>query len=396
MARKRDVKLLARLSQAGGHVANYLTVAWSPGGRQVIKPRHLLQACHSGDASRSSVVSPARFLSEASGSRNVAMIKQLRERTGAPMKDVKSALVESDWDAEAAFTELRKRGLAAASKKSARVAAEGLLGVAAAAHGSRAAVVELNCETDFVARNDIYQHLVHKVAAAALEAGDGSAEGAHPLSIPDLEACEVELAHPRLSGRSSVREAVAELIAVTGENVRLRQAYHVSCPGGHVCSYLHTSPQPGLARIVGLVALKGAGGGAGSPEPLRQLGERLAMQAVAARPLYLNQAAVPPEALQKERDILTTQAAASGKTATVVEKMVQGRLRKFYEDVVLLDQKYILDDTKSVKAVVAEASEHAGAAISVVSFLRLAIGEGVERVEKDFAAEVAAQVGRTQ
>lgn len=315
------------------------------------------------------------------------------------MKDVKSVLVESDWDAEAAVTELRKRGLAAAGKRSARLAAEGLLGLAGAPPGGSgggggaeaAAVVELNCETDFVARNGMYQHLVLKVAAAALELGSEPASersALHPLSIPDLEAREIHLEHPQLNGRSSVRDAIAELIAVTGENVKLRRAFRMSCPGGRVLAYLHTSPQPGLARIAGLVAL--AGGNSGDGEMLRGLGEHLAMQAVAARPLFLDRAAVAPDALQRERDILTTQAAASGKPAKVLEKMVEGRLRKFYEDVVLLDQRFILDDTKTVQAVVEEASKRAGTAISVLSFLRLEVGEGIEREGKDCAAEVAA------
>eukprot|EP00271_Cylindrocystis_brebissonii_P009583 TRINITY_DN24585_c0_g1_i1.p1 TRINITY_DN24585_c0_g1~~TRINITY_DN24585_c0_g1_i1.p1 ORF type:complete len:432 (-),score=102.37 TRINITY_DN24585_c0_g1_i1:257-1552(-) len=344
------------------------------------------------------------------GSLNVAAVKQLRERSGAPMKDVKKALEQCNWDIEAAFTELRKKGLAAASKKAARVAAEGLLGFAARGNQSEAVLVEVNSETDFVARNDIFQHLVHKIAHAALDipssagsqsSSPSSSNDASEIPLSAIEEAQIEMQHPRLSGERRVGEAVAEVAAITGEKIALRRAFRMVEAQGVVGAYLHMGPQPDLGRIGGLIALaaeeEGAassGAGAAVACEARELAEQVAMHVVAMRPLYLQRNAVPAEALAHERTILATQAASSGKPSAVIEKMVEGRLKKFYEDVVLLDQRYMLDETKTVQAVVKSAGQRFGRRLTVTGMLRIAVGEGIQKEEKDFASEVESAVAQ--
>lgn len=319
------------------------------------------------------------------------LIKQLRERTGAPMKDVKATLVQCQWDSEAAFTELRKKGLAAASKKASRIAAEGLLGVGRAP--GTVAVVEINSETDFVARNDIFQHLVSRVAVAALSADSLNSVGLQPetVDLQSLEAAKVILDHPKLSGESSVRDAVAETAGMLGENVKLRRCFRVTSPGFSGV-YLHDSPLEGLGRIAGVLTLDVEGGfleeDATEFEPY---GNLLAMHIVAAKPLFLSRDHVDPQCLQQERDVLQSQALASGKKQAFIDKMVEGRLKKYYEEVALLDQKFVVNDTQTVQAVLDELSGKVGKPVSIGQFLRMAVGEGVERQEKDFAAEVSAQ-----
>ncbi|KAG6552514.1 hypothetical protein Mapa_005934 [Marchantia paleacea] len=335
------------------------------------------------------------FRSSASES-SVALIKQLRERTGAPMKDVKSVLVQCDWDSEAAYTELRKKGLAAAGKKASRVAADGLLGVAQESRA--AAVIEINSETDFVARNDLFQHLVSQVAKAALLAdlSPGSVGEAAVINMEALESARVELSHPKLSGRSTVSDAVAEVASIMGENVKLRRGFHMSSSSGVVYSYLHSSTHKGLARVVGLLSLEPQESPADSqsgdhPAELSSLGESIAMHIVAQRPLFLSKDLVAEESLQHERNILTSQALASGKPANVVEKMVSGRLSKYVQEVALLQQKYVLDESKTVQSVLNDASKQLQRQYSIGRFLRMEVGEGIPREEKNFAAEVAAQ-----
>ncbi|CAM6097901.1 unnamed protein product [Calypogeia fissa] len=334
-----------------------------------------------------------REYSVAGAGGTTALIKQLRERTGAPMKDVKAILQQCGWDPEAAFTELRKKGLAAASKKAGRVAADGLLGVAQ--EGRTAAVVEINSETDFVARNDLFQHLVSQVAKAAL--------AVHPLptspweadiiSVDALRDVKVELRHPKLQGESTVQEAVAEVGSIMGENVRLRRGFKMtSSSSGVLCSYLHSTAQPGLARIVGLLTLEPEEKAEGTPvAELEALGSSLTMHVVAQRPLFLSKETISAEALHRERDILKSQALASGKPEKFVEKMVDGRIRKYMEDVALLEQKYVLEDTKTVQGVLNDFSKQLGGKYTIGRFLRMEVGEGIERIEKDFASEVAAQ-----
>ncbi|KAL2642343.1 hypothetical protein R1flu_009930 [Riccia fluitans] len=327
---------------------------------------------------------------------NAALIKLLRERTGAPMKDVKAALLQCDWDSEAAFTELRKKGLAAAGKKAGRVAADGLLGVALQQERRAAAVVEINSETDFVARNDLFQHLVSQVARAALSVDSipGSQAEAAVINLQALEAAKIELNHPKLSGESTISDAVAEVASIMGENVKLRRGFFLSSSTGVVASYLHSSTQAGLARVAGLLTLEPAISDSQSGDhqaELSSLGESLAMHIVAQRPLFLSKDLVAPEALQHERDILTSQALGSGKPANVIDKMVAGRLSKYMQEVALLEQKYVLDEAKTVKSVLNEFAKQFQKQYNIGRFVRVEVGEGIQREEKNFAAEVAAQ-----
>jgi len=293
-----------------------------------------------------------------------ALVKELREKTGAGMMDSKKALVENGGDIEAAVDWLRKKGLAAAAKKSARVAAEGLVGVHA--DGTRAAIVEVNAETDFVARNELFQALVQGVAKIALGV-DG-----------DLERIR---AAPFGNGRT-VAEEITHLVATIGENMTLRRAAVLSVPKGVVATYVHNALKPGLGRIGVLAALEGDPG-----ETLLKLGREVGMHVAAARPSALDIASVDPAELARERAVLAEQARASGKPEAIIEKMVDGRVRKFYEEVVLLEQVWVHDGESRVKAVVAKA----GARLS--GFVRFQLGEGIEKEANDFAAEVAAAAG---
>ncbi|XP_042420652.1 elongation factor Ts, mitochondrial-like isoform X2 [Zingiber officinale] len=320
-----------------------------------------------------------KFSAEVSATDQINRIKQLRERTSAPIKDVKSALVNCNWDLEAAQKDLRKRGVVLASKKSSRAASEGLLSLAQM--DKKAVVVELNCETDFVARNDTFQYLASALARAAL-----SIENPTPLSQeafafgPEyLENMKINLDHPKLSGETTVQTAVTEVAAMVGENVKIRRGYALSSTSyGAVVSYLHTCPQPGLGRIAGLVTLEVEDGNA-SLDALQRVGSSLAMHIVASKPLFLSKELVPSEALESERDILKTQAESSGKSQMVVEKMVEGRIRKYYEEVVLSEQKYFLDDSISVKSLLNDLSKEVGSSVRIGKFLRMEVGEGIQR-----------------
>jgi elongation factor Ts len=300
-----------------------------------------------------------------------ALVKELREKTGAGMMDCKRALAETQGDLENAVDWLRKKGLSAAAKKAGRVAAEGLVGVAT--RGKRGAVVEVNAETDFVARNDSFQQFVRTVTELALDTGD------------DLEALKAA-AYPG-SGRS-VADELTHMIATIGENMALRRARRLEVKDGIVLSYVHNALTPGLGKIGVLVALESTGDG----EKLSALGKQLAMHVAAAKPDYLDIAAVDPAALERERDVLREQSRASGKPEAIIEKMVEGRLRKFYEDVVLLEQVYVIDGERRVGKVVEAAAKDLGAAVRVAGFARFALGEGIAREQGDFAAEVAAAV----
>jgi len=295
-----------------------------------------------------------------------AMVRDLREKTGAGMMDVKKALVESNGDAEAAIDWLRKKGLASAAKKSGRVAAEGLVGVASA--GTKAAMVEVNAETDFVARNEQFQGFVETVAKIALEAGD------------DVEAIKAAT-YP--GAGHSVAEELTRLIATIGENMTIRRAKVFSVGSGVVATYVHSAVKPGLGKIGVLAALEAADGG----DAVLTLGRQIGMHVAAARPEALDISAVDNSALERERAVLTEQAQASGKPPAVIEKMVEGRIRKYYEEVVLLEQVWVHDGESRVKAVV----EKAGA--KLIGFARFQLGEGIEKEVTDFAAEVAAAAG---
>ena len=299
------------------------------------------------------------------------LVKTLREQTGAGFMDCKRALVEADGDLDKATLILREKGLAAAAKKAGRVAADGLVGVAA--RGTAGAVVEVNSETDFVARNELFQAFVRAVAALAI-AGNSDVEALKQMPYPG-------------TGRT-VAEELTELVGRIGENLVLRRVTRLAVEKGHVASYVHNSLAPGLGKIGVLVALESEASG----EAIETLGRQLAMHVAAANPQYLETAAVPGSALDRERAVLREQAQGTGKTEAIIERMVEGRLRKFYEEVVLLDQIFVVDGESRVSKVVEAAAKTAGKPIRVAGFVRFALGEGVEKPPSDFAAEVGAQL----
>ncbi|GBG59019.1 hypothetical protein CBR_g24367 [Chara braunii] len=323
-------------------------------------------------------------------SNQAAAIKQLRERTGAPIVEVKSVLVNCGWDMDAAYTELRKKGLIAAGKKAARVAAEGLLGVSVDMGAKTAVVVEVNCETDFVSRNARFQDLVTRTVGRVMDsAWSGESHGlVHSVPLQSVEEFDVVTS---ADTKLSIREAVAEVAALTGENVKLRRAFAMRTEKGVIAHYLHNVAGPGLSRIVGLVAL--SGGDETKEAMLRSFGQKLAMHVVASRPQFLDIADITEDVLKQEREILRSQAAVTGKPESVIEKMVEGRMRKFYEDVVFMEQKFVMDDSKKVREVLSDMSRELGSTIHVDEFLRLQCGEGIEKQSKDFVTEVAAQAG---
>ncbi|GAB4825359.1 hypothetical protein Ancab_008230 [Ancistrocladus abbreviatus] len=342
-----------------------------------------------------SISAPGIFLRKytaiASASDQMNLIKQLRERTSAPMKDVKSALVDCNWDIEAAQKELRRRGVVLASKKSSRTAAEGLL--ALAQNDNKAALIELNCETDFVARNEIFQYLALSLAKLALLVEDSSQQGSGVFAaVPEhLEELKLNLDHPKLSGEKTVQNAVTELAAMMGENVRLRRGFAMlKTSPGVLSTYLHTSPQPGLGRIAGIVSLE-VDDPHTSLDLLQQFGSELAMHIVAAKPLFLTKELVSSDALESEREILKSQAQASGKPQMAIEKMVEGRLRKYFEEVVLMDQKFVVNDTMNVKTVLNNLSKDIGSPVKIGSFLRVEVGEGIGRLEAANESDPVAQ-----
>ncbi|MGH7091614.1 MAG: translation elongation factor Ts [Stellaceae bacterium] len=299
------------------------------------------------------------------------LVKELREKTGAGMMDCKRALSETAGDVEGAVDWLRKKGLAAAAKKAGRVTAEGLIGVAVEA--ASGAAVEVNAETDFVARNETFQGFVRTVAGLARQHG-GEVEALKSVSFPG-------------TGRT-IGDELTHLIATIGENVTLRRAARLEVKNGVVAAYVHNALAANLGKIGVLVALESGA----DRERLAAFGRQLAMHVAAANPQYLDIASVDPAALERERGVLRDQAAASGKAGAIVDKMVEGRLRKFYEETVLLEQIYVIDgETRIAKAIEAAAKEM-GAAITVTAFVRFALGEGIDRGSTDFAAEVAAQL----
>jgi elongation factor Ts len=294
-----------------------------------------------------------------------ALVKDLRETTGAGMMDCKKALTESDGDIQGAIDWLRKKGLSAAAKKSGRVASEGLIGIALAP--GKAAMVEINAETDFVARNEAFQGFVETVAKIALETGE------------DVEVLKAA-AYPG-TGRS-VSEELVHLVATVGENMTVRRVAVIEVPGGVAASYVHGALKPGLGKIGVIVGLSGK-----ADEAIEALGKQIGMHVAATRPDALTIAEVDPAALEREKNVLSDQARASGKPEAIIEKMVEGRIKKFYEDVVLLEQVWVHDGDSRVKAVV----QKAGAEIT--RFVRFHLGEGIEKETTDFAAEVAAASG---
>jgi elongation factor Ts len=301
-----------------------------------------------------------------------ALVKELREKSGAGMMDCKQALTASAGDIEAAVDWLRKKGLAAASKKAGRVAAEGL--VAARTEGTSGVIVEVNSETDFVARNEDFQKFAADVAGVAL-----SVKGDHATL----------LAAPFPGAGKSVADKVTDLIAKIGENLNVRRAAGLSVGNGVVTSYVHAAAAPGLGRIAVLVALESTG----DKGKLEELGRQIAMHVAATNPQSVDVANLDPAAVDRERDVLSAQAKASGKPDEIIAKMVEGRLRKFYEEVVLAEQIFVIDGESKVSKVVETAAKAIGAPVRIAGFVRFGLGEGIEREQKDFAAEVAAQLG---
>ncbi|CAK7192560.1 Elongation factor Ts [Commensalibacter sp. Nvir] len=293
-----------------------------------------------------------------------ALVKELREKTGAGMMDCKKALNENSGNIEQAIDWLRTKGLATAAKKSGRVAAEGLIGIATS--DRKAAMVEINAETDFVARNEQFQQFVEDVAQVALQTG------------ADLEALKNSL----MKNGKSVAENLTNLVATIGEHMTLRRVQVLEVPSGVVSSYIHSALRPGLGKIGVLVALESDS----ESEDLNDLGRKIGMQVAAVRPISLNINQVPVEALDRERSIFSEQARASGKPEHIIEKMIEGRIRKFYEEVVLLEQVWIHDGESKVKTIVDKSGS------KLIAFERFHLGEGIEKQENDFAAEVAQAV----
>jgi elongation factor Ts len=300
------------------------------------------------------------------------MVKQLRDSTGVGMMDCKKALAETNGDMEAAVDWLRTRGLAKAAKKADRVAAEGLVGVATS--GTKAAVVEVNSETDFVARNEQFQAIVGNVAKLALDA-DGDVVKLGEMPFPG-------------SGHS-VSAELTEAIAKIGENMNLRRTELVSVSDGVVESYVHNAVKAGLGRMGILVALESTGDKAA----LSALGKQLAMHIAATNPLSIDPEDLDQAVVARERAIILEQVKESGKSAEIAEKMVDGRMRKYFEEVTLLAQTFVIDGETKVGVAIKNAEKDVGAPIKLTRFVRYALGEGIEKVETDFAAEVAATAG---
>ncbi|MET1410643.1 translation elongation factor Ts [Roseibium sp. HPY-6] len=300
-----------------------------------------------------------------------AMVKELREKSGAGMMDCKTALNESGGDMEAAVDWLRTKGLAKAAKKAGRVAAEGLVGVAS--EGNKAAVIELNSETDFVARNEGFQELVAKVAKVATST-DGSVEA---LAAADLDG-------------KPVADAITDAIATIGENMTLRRSALLSVDQGVVSTYVHGKVADGLGKIGVLVALQSSADAA----KLDGLGRQIAMHVAATSPLALNTEELDPVVVEREKSVFSEQARESGKPDNIIEKMVEGRLRKFYEEVTLVKQAFVINPDQTVEQAVEALAKDLGTEVKLTGFVRLALGEGIEKEEQDFAAEVAAATGQ--
>ncbi|OUJ16722.1 translation elongation factor Ts [Acetobacter sp. DsW_063] len=294
-----------------------------------------------------------------------ALVKDLREKTGAGMMDCKKALNEAGGDIEAAIDWLRTKGLAAAAKKSGRVTAEGLVGVLS--EGRRGAMVEVNAETDFVARNEAFQGFVESVAKVALKVGD---------DLETVKAAALE------TGRT-VAEELTHLIATIGENMSIRRVRVLEVPSGEVATYVHGALKPGLGKIGVLAAVEAPTAG----DAIVALGRQVGMHVAATRPAALDVSSIDPAAVEREREVLKEQARASGKPEAIIEKMIEGRIRKFYEEVVLLEQVWVHDGESRVKAILDKAG------VKLAAFDRFHLGEGIEKEESDFAAEVAKAAG---
>lgn len=302
-----------------------------------------------------------------------AAVKELREKSGAGMMDCKKALTETNGDLEAASDWLRSKGLAAAAKKSSRTAAEGLVGVAVA--GTKGVAVEVNSQTDFVAKNEIFQNFVRDVTSVAIELGD------------DIDVIK---AAPLPGG--TVEEVLTNNISTIGENQVLRRAKLVQVSQGAVIPYVHNAAAPGLGKIGVLVALESDAG----VDVLEPLGKQVAMHIAAAFPLALDETGLDQETLERERAIAKEKAAESGKPADIIDKMVEGAVKKFAKENALLSQLFVMDGKTPISDVIAKAGKDAGASIVLKDYVRFQLGEGIEKETSDFAAEVAAASGVPQ
>jgi elongation factor Ts len=302
-----------------------------------------------------------------------ALVKELREVTGAGMMDCKRALNENDGDIQVSVDWLRSQGLAAAAKKSGRVASEGLVGVIAS--GTKGAIIELNAETDFVARNASFQNVAEAIVKIALDS-NGNIEALKMAEYP---------------GGGTIAEQLTQQISTIGENMDLRRSAIIEVENGIVSSYMHNAMKPGLGKIGVLVALESTGDTAA----LDALGKQVAMHVAAANPLALTRDDVGQAELDREKAILVEQARESGKPEEIIEKMLEGRLRKYYEEICLLEQAFVIDPDNTVGKAVDAAVAAVGAPINVKGFVRFALGDGVDKEDEDFAAEVAAVSGRS-
>src|SRR4051794_16114929 len=299
------------------------------------------------------------------------MVKELRESTGAGMMDCKAALTETNGDMQAAIDWLRKKGLSKAAKKAGRIAAEGLIG--ALTSGNKGVVVEVNSETDFVARNEQFQGLVKMIAQVALGVG---------ADIEKIKAAK--------AGSVTVETAVSDAIATIGENMTLRRAASLEVSKGVVSSYVHNAVIEGAGKMGVIVALESAG----QADQLATLGRQLAMHVAAANPQALDPAGLDPTSVKREKDVLADKYRQQGKPENVIEKIVESGLKTYYKEVCLLEQAFIHDSAKSVAQALKEAEGKIGAPVKITGFVRYALGEGIEKQESDFAAEVAAASGR--
>ena len=301
-----------------------------------------------------------------------ALVKELREKTGVGMMDCKKALVENNGEIEAAVDWLRTKGLSAAEKKAGRVASEGLIGISV--EGGTGALVEVNAETDFVARNDDFQAFVQTVADLARASGD------------DLEALKAA-DYPETD--RTVEEELTHMIATIGENMSLRRVQNVTAGNGALGSYMHNALIPGLGKIGVLVALESEADAAAFETLVKQI----AMHVAAAKPQAVNRDGLDQAVVERERDVLVEQARESGKPEEIIEKMIEGRMRKYYEEVCLLDQTFVIDGESKIEKVLEDAGKEAGKPVSVSAFGLFVLGEGIEKKKEDFAAEVAAAIG---
>ncbi|HTP77055.1 MAG TPA: translation elongation factor Ts [Rhizomicrobium sp.] len=299
------------------------------------------------------------------------MVKDLRDKTGAGMMDCKAALAETNGDMEAAIDWLRKKGISKAAKKAGRAAAEGLVGVAVG--NDVGALVEVNAETDFVARNEEFKGFVKSAAQLALE-----------------ESGDLDKLLNRKIGDSTVQQTLTEMVAKIGENMSVRRTIALAVDPGVVSAYVHNASSPELGKIGVLVALKSTA----DKTKLNALGKQIAMHVAAAAPLALTPAHLPKDVVDRERAIQTEIAKQSGKPDNVIEKMMEGRMRKFYEETVLLQQTFVIDGETRVEKVVEKASKDLGAPVEIAGFVRFQVGEGIEKTDSDFADEVKQMAGR--